>query len=156
MGTTRHDRATGTVLVVDDDRDALDILKRNLEHAGYTTITAGSGQACLDAVSAQSAAIDVILLDVMMPGMDGLQVCEELKRIERAAGIPVILVTAKDDLSTRAAGMRLGVSEFVTKPLNMQELQIRLRNQLHARRIRAQLDDANRKIDSLTQDGRKH
>jgi two-component system alkaline phosphatase synthesis response regulator PhoP len=156
MGTTRHDPATGTVLVVDDDRDALDILKRNLEHAGYTTITAGSGQACLDAVSAQSSAIDVILLDVMMPGMDGLRVCEELKRIERAAGIPVILVTAKDDLGTRAAGMRLGVSEFVTKPLNMQELQIRLRNQLHARRIRAQLDDANRKIDTLTRDGRKH
>lgn len=147
-----QDPASGTVLVVDDDGDALDILKRNLEHAGYRAVMAGSGQACLDVVAAQTAAVDVILLDVMMPGMDGLQVCEELKKMESAAGIPVILVTAKDDLATRAAGMRLGVSEFVTKPLNMHELQIRLRNQLHARRIRAQLEDANRKIDTLTKD----
>lgn len=143
---------SGTVLVVDDDHDALEILKRNLEHAGYTAVTASNGKACLDVVAAQSSAVDVILLDVMMPGMDGLEVCRELKKLEHASGIPVILVTAKDDLTTRAAGMRLGVSEFVTKPLNMNELQIRLRNQLHARRIRAQLDDANRKIDTLTRD----
>ena len=147
-----QDPGNGTVLVVDDDGDALDILKRNLEHAGYKALMASSGQACLDVIAAQSTAVDIILLDVMMPGMDGLQVCEELRKIECAAGIPVILVTAKDDLTTRAAGMRLGVSEFVTKPLNMNELQIRLRNQLHARRIRTQLDDADRKIDTLTKD----
>ena len=64
----------------------------------------------------------MILLDVNMPGMDGLTVCAELARDERTRAIPVILVTARDDHETRVAGMKLGVSEFLTKPVNKTEL----------------------------------
>jgi DNA-binding response OmpR family regulator len=150
MGTIPHAPVGATVLVVDDDVDQLNIMRLSLEHAGYTPLTAANGLDALDFVRSQH--VDVILLDVMMPEMGGLQVCEELKRMDAGRAIPVILVTAKDDVDTRAAGMRLGVSDFLTKPVNMQELHIRVRNQLHVREIRRQLDDTSRKIDSLETD----
>jgi DNA-binding response OmpR family regulator len=81
---------------------------------------------CLEVV--KSRAIDLIILDVMMPVMDGLQVCQELKKISPA--IPVILLTARDDIMTRAAAMDLGVSEFVAKPINNADLLNRVRTQL--------------------------
>lgn len=150
MDTKARPGEGATVLVVDDNPDVREILSRNLERAGYRVITASGGQECLDVVRCRP--VDVILLDVMMPNMDGLTVCRELKTIEHGATIPVILVTAKDDVDTRAAGMRLGVSEYITKPVNMNELHTRLQSQLHAREIRRKLDDANRKLGKLTSD----
>jgi len=82
----------------------------------------------------------VILLDVNMPGMDGLTVCTELARDERTRAIPIILVTARDDHETRVAGMKLGVSEFLAKPVNKSELFARVRGQLEARALARQLD----------------
>jgi DNA-binding response OmpR family regulator len=148
MRTTTNPPGPATILIVDDDTDQLKIMRLSLEHAGYRTLTAPGGREALECVRSES--VDVILLDVMMPGMGGLQVCEELKRIDRTMPIPVILVTAKDDTDTRAAGMRLGVSDFLTKPVNMQELHIRVQNQLHVREIRRQLDETSRRIDTLT------
>ena len=150
MDTKSRPGEGATVLVVDDNPDVREILSRNLEREGYRVITASGGQECLDVVSCRP--VDVILLDVMMPNMDGLTVCKELKKTAHGATIPVILVTAKDDVDTRAAGMRLGVSEYITKPVNMKELHTRLQSQLHAREIRRQLDDANRKLGKLTSD----
>jgi len=85
--------------------------------------------------------VDVILLDVMMPGMDGLQVCERLRKDENMREIPVILLTAKDDMDTRAQGMALGVSEYLTKPINKRELFTRIDAQLHAREIDRKLSE---------------
>jgi DNA-binding response OmpR family regulator len=150
MDATAKPADGATVLVVDDNPDVREILSRNLQKAGYCTVTASGGQECLDMV--RSRPIDVILLDVMMPGMDGLTCCEELKKIDGCAVIPIILVTAKDDVDTRAAGMRLGVSEFITKPVNMNELYNRVRSQLHARDIRRQLEDTSRRLATLTSD----
>jgi DNA-binding response OmpR family regulator len=97
----------------------------------------------------KSRRIDLIVLDVMMPVMDGLQVCQELKRISPA--IPVILLTARDDIVTRAAAMDLGVSEFVAKPINNRDLLNRIRTQLRnvesdeaAEKVFAKIDDSNR------------
>ena len=150
MDTTATPADGATVLVVDDNPDAREILSRSLQKAGYCAITASGGEECLDMV--RSLPVDVILLDVMMPGMDGLTCCEELKKIDRAEPIPIILVTARDDVDTRAAGMRLGVSEFITKPVNMTELHNRVRSQLHAREIRRQLEHTSRKLGTLTSD----
>jgi DNA-binding response OmpR family regulator len=123
----------GTVLVVDDDRNAVDILNRLLTKEGFTVHCAHGGREALTQAAAH--AIDVILLDVMMPDMDGFQVCEALRQSERTRGIPVILLTAKDDMETRVVGMRLGVSEFLTKPINKTELFARLKAQMHQRTI---------------------
>ena len=133
---TKH---AGTVLVVDDDRNAVDILNRLLTKEGFTVHCAHGGREALAVVAAHS--IDVILLDVMMPDMDGFQVCEALRREERTREIPVILLTAKDDMETRVIGMRLGVSEFLTKPINKTELFTRLRAQMHQRAIEHRIDD---------------
>jgi DNA-binding response OmpR family regulator len=133
-----------TVLVVDDNTDTVDILTRLLLRHGMRTLTAYSGQECLDIVRHQ--AVDVILLDVMMPGMDGLEVCEELKRL--AARVPIILLTAKDDMATRAAGMALGVSEFVVKPVNHVDLLERIQTQLSVRRWEEETDRTSAGITS--------
>jgi DNA-binding response OmpR family regulator len=123
----------GNVLVVDDDRNAVDILNRLLTKEGFVVQCAHGGREALEQVAAHP--IDVILLDVMMPDMDGFQVCEALRQNDRTRGIPVILLTAKDDMETRVVGMRLGVSEFLTKPINKTELFARLRAQMHQRTI---------------------
>jgi DNA-binding response OmpR family regulator len=131
------DTSKGRILVVDDDPHAIEILTRMLGREGYECLSAASGPAALH--SLQSQPVDVILLDVMMPDMDGLQVCERLRADETLRQIPVILLTAKDDMETRARGMALGVSEYLTKPINRRELFTRITAQLHSRELNRKL-----------------
>jgi len=133
------EKAKGQILIVDDDPHAVEILTRMLGREGYACVSAASGPAALDMLHEQP--VDVILLDVMMPGMDGLQVCERLRKDDTMREIPVILLTAKDDMDTRAQGMALGVSEYLTKPINKRELFTRIDAQLHAREIDRKLSE---------------
>ncbi len=120
---------TPHIMVVDDDPDTVSILARHLQREGFVAIEAVSGPECLRLVREQL--VDVILLDLMMPDMDGFEVCRTLKQDPETAEIPVIMITARDDLDARAEGMRLGVSDFLAKPVFRRQL---------ANRIRAQLD----------------
>lgn len=115
-----------TILVVDDNKGVLEFLLLLLSKCGLSVIGASSGRECLKIV--KSRPVDLILLDVMMPVMDGLQVCQELKKTSPA--VPVILLTARDDMMTRAAAMELGVHEFLTKPVKNRDLIVRLRSHL--------------------------
>jgi DNA-binding response OmpR family regulator len=115
-----------TLLVVDDNKGVLEFLVLLLTKHGYKAIGAGSGRECIDIVRQRT--VDLIISDVMMPTMNGLQLCQELKSV--APLTPVILLTARDDMATRAAAMDLGVSEFVTKPVNNNDLLNRVRTQL--------------------------
>lgn len=117
------------IMVVDDDPDTISILARHLQREGFVAIEAISGAECLRIV--REHPVDIILLDLMMPDMDGFAVCRALKENPEAAEIPVIMITARDDLDARAEGMRLGVSDFLAKPVFRRQL---------ANRIRAQLD----------------
>ena len=134
--------STATVLVVDDNKDLVDILTRLLSRYGMNVLPAYNGRDCLEIV--RSTAVDVIVLDVMMPGMDGLEVCAELKKL--ALSIPVILLTAKDDMATRGAGMALGVSEFVVKPVNNKDLLARVKTQISARQWEREIDQTSATI----------
>jgi two-component system cell cycle response regulator len=116
------------VLVVDDDPDTITILSRYLQREGFVAIEAPSGADCLRIL--QESPVDVILLDLMMPEMDGFQVCEALKRNPVTAEIPIILVTARDDIDARAEGIRIGVSEFLPKPFSRRQLIFRINAQL--------------------------
>ena len=129
----------GITLVVDDEPDAVELLCRILGSQRLRTVSAFSGPQCLEI--ARSQPVDLILLDVSMPGMDGLRVCEELFKDEKTSGIPVMLITARDDHETRVAGMKLGVSEFLAKPYNKSELLERVRGQLHGRALARQMDE---------------
>jgi DNA-binding response OmpR family regulator len=115
-----------TILVVDDNKGVLEFLLLLLSKHGLSAIGTSSGSQCLDIVNNQN--VDLVILDVMMPVMDGLEVCRQLKRVK--AAMPIILLTARDDMMTRAAAMDLGVSEFVAKPVNNQDLLNRVRVQL--------------------------
>jgi DNA-binding response OmpR family regulator len=116
------------IMVVDDDPDSLAILGRYVRREGLIVVEAFSGAECLR--RAKECPPDVIVLDLMMPEMDGFAVCRALKANAATAEIPVIMLTARDDIDTRAEGMELGVSEFITKPVVRQELAERLRAQL--------------------------
>jgi DNA-binding response OmpR family regulator len=131
-------KKSGRILIVDDDPDAREILSRLLTGEGYECLTAEGGEQCLEV--ARSEPVDVILLDVMMPGMDGIQVCDQLRADANLRSIPVILLTARDDISTRAQGMERGVSEYLTKPVNKRELFTRVQSQLHSRELDRQLE----------------
>ena len=130
------------IMVVDDDQDTVAILARHLQREGFIPIEASSGAQCLKLVHENE--VDVILLDLMMPGMDGFEVVRVLKNDPITAEIPVIMITARDDLDARAEGMRLGVSDFLAKPVFRRQL---------ATRVRAQLDvveTARKATDALT------
>jgi DNA-binding response OmpR family regulator len=116
------------IMVVDDDPDTVSILARHLQREGFAAIEAISGAECLRFV--HDHRVDVILLDLMMPEMDGFQVCRALKENPDTAEIPVIMITARDDLDARAEGMRLGVSDFLAKPVFRRQLANRIRAQL--------------------------
>jgi len=131
------EKEKGRILIVDDDPHAVEILTRMLVREGYSCVSAPSGPAALEKLRQQP--VDVILLDVMMPEMDGLQVCERLRADAALREIPVILLTAKDDMETRSRGMALGVSEYLTKPVNKRELFTRIASQLHSRELNQKL-----------------
>jgi DNA-binding response OmpR family regulator len=139
------DVAPARILAVDDDPDALFILDRLLCRQGYRVFTANGGRAALETLEREP--VDVIVLDVMMPDLDGLQVAAALRQSERTRGIPVILLTASCHTETRLAAMALGVSEFVTKPLNSRDLLARIRAQLHQRQLGNELDSLLRRPD---------
>ena len=145
-GRTAKQESTPTILVVDDNKEVLEFLVLLLSKHGLSAKGVSSGNECLDIVRRRPA--DLILLDVMMPVMDGLQVCAELKQI--APWIPIILLTARDDMKTRAAAMDLGVSEFVAKPVNNQDLLNRVQMQLRNLEWNKTADQAFLKMEGST------
>ncbi len=136
--TESGSRTSARVLIVDDDDNTLEILQRWLAKEGYTTVSASDGQQCLEILEKDT--FDIVLLDVMMPKVDGLQVCERMRDNPSWRTTPVILLTAKDDMETRTRGMALGVSEYLTKPINKQELYARLRAQANSRELDRRMD----------------
>jgi DNA-binding response OmpR family regulator len=116
------------IMVVDDDPDSLSVLVRYVRREGFTVMEASSGADCLRLVRQHPP--DVILLDLMMPEMDGFAVCRTLRTEPITAEIPVIMLTARDDVEARAEGMELGVSDFIAKPVVRRELTERIHAQL--------------------------
>ncbi len=128
------DEHKGVVLVVDDWLDGRKLLKRMLDYDGYRLLFASSGPEALEKAEAFSP--DVILLDVMMPGMDGFEVCRRLRANPRLAEMPVVMVTALDDKGSRLQGIEAGADDFVSKPFDPHELRARVRNIIRLNRYR--------------------
>lgn len=140
--------AMATILVVDDNKDLVEFLELLLTHHRLQVLKAYGGQECLDLLRQES--VDLVILDVMMPRKDGLTVCRELKRDLPA--LPVILLTARDDMATRTEAMSLGVSEFVTKPINNHELIARIQTQLRNREWEQAMDRIDSTLGASKQD----
>lgn len=116
------------ILVVDDEQDIRDLLAFNLRREGYETESAADGVAALEA--ARTCRPSLILLDVMLPRMDGLEVCRELGKDRATADIPVIMLTARGDEVDRIVGFELGADDYVVKPFNIRELVLRIKAML--------------------------
>ena len=114
------------ILVVDDEPNIVDILRFNLQREGYEVVAAYDGQEGLD--KARSEGPDLILLDVMLPMMDGFQVCEELRKSDRLT--PIIMLTAREEERDRVMGLELGADDYVVKPFSVRELLARVRTNI--------------------------
>ncbi len=112
------------VLVVEDERDLLELLKYNLSREGYEVDTAMTGEDALKRVRANQP--DLILLDLMLPAMDGLEVCRSIKGRAHTSGIPVIMLTAKGEESDIVKGLELGADDYITKPFSPKVLMARV------------------------------
>jgi DNA-binding response OmpR family regulator len=108
------------VLVVDDHPDAINILTIILQQGGYDTVTAKDGIEALQKIHDESP--DLVLLDVMMPKMDGYEVCREVKANPETKQIPIIMLSAKTDTASKEKGYQLGAADYVVKPINPSEI----------------------------------
>lgn len=128
-----------TILVVDDEIQNRKLLEALLRPEGYLTLSAANGEEALASIAEHAP--DLILLDVMMPGMDGYQMASTLKADPATANIPIIMVTALDDASARLAGLNAGAEDFLTKPVDRSELWLRVRNLLRLKALGDLLQD---------------
>jgi signal transduction histidine kinase len=128
----------GEILVVDDEPDALALLTSVLTEAGYRVRPADSGSLALASVA--TSAPDLILMDMRMPDMDGIEACRQLKARKESCEIPVVFVSGSADAEARAGALDLGAVDFVTKPFNAAELLARVRTHLELSRLRSQLE----------------
>ena len=119
------------ILVVDDSRTALFMVTTILRKERYELVTASDGEQALQVAAAEMP--DLILMDVIMPRKTGFEACRELKRREDTKGIPVILVTTRGEGENVEAGFQSGCNDYVTKPINAQELLTKVRDHMGAR-----------------------
>ena len=113
------------ILVVDDEAVLVETIAYNLEQAGYQVVTAADGVSALDAARSQHP--DLIILDIMLPGMDGLEVCRQLRREDGTATVPIVMLTAKTEEIDKVVGLEVGADDYVTKPFGRRELLARVR-----------------------------
>jgi DNA-binding response OmpR family regulator len=116
------------ILVVDDEPDAVELIEFNLKAAGYDVVRANDGEEALK--KARMTLPDLIILDLMLPEVDGMEVCKLLRRDQKTSGIPVVMVTAKAAEIDRVLGLELGADDYVTKPFSPRELVLRVKRLL--------------------------
>src|SRR5580658_2865877 len=130
-------RSGGFVLVVDDEELNRTLLRDPLEAAGYEIDEAENGLQALEKIAIRPP--DVILLDLMMPRMDGFEVCRRLKKDVRTAHIPVLIVTALSERQERLMGIEAGANDFLNKPIDIQDVILRVNNAIYAKHLHDQL-----------------
>jgi diguanylate cyclase (GGDEF)-like protein len=139
------DPASVRILVVDDHPDNVEIINARLSSRGFVIETASNGEEALHVVRENPP--HLILLDVMMPIMDGYEVCRRIKQDDSLPYIPIILVTARDSTQDKVEGLDAGADDYLTKPINFPELEARVRSMLRIKRLQDELDQKNRELE---------
>ncbi|MCD4763832.1 MAG: response regulator transcription factor [Desulfobacterales bacterium] len=127
------------ILVVDDEEDILELVRYNLAREGYQVVRATSGEKCLQ--KAASEKLDLIVLDLMLPGMDGLEVAKILKNDSKTLHIPIIMLTAKGEEADIVTGLELGADDYITKPFSPRILVARVRAVIRRKKKEEANDD---------------
>jgi len=131
------------ILIVDDEEDILELIRYNLEKDGFDVITAEDGEKCLAMTGSHSP--NLIVLDLMMPGIDGLDVCRKLKNNPETASIPIIMLTAKSAEADIVLGLELGADDYVVKPFSPRILIARIKSVLRRMENDDELSDSIRR-----------
>lgn len=140
------------ILVVDDEEHIRELIKFNLENNGYKIITADNG---IDALKlAKDVRPQLVLLDLMLPGMDGYDVCKEIRKDNNISSTPIIMITAKGEEFDKVLGLELGADDYLTKPFSIRELMARVKAVL--RRTSFQQIDKSYKFGNISVDFEKH
>ncbi len=140
------------ILAVDDEEHIQELLKFNLENSGYKVICCGTGPEALKIVRAEKP--DLVLLDVMLPGIDGYDVCKEIRKDNEISSLPIIMITAKSEELDKILGLELGADDYITKPFSVRELLARVKAVL--RRTVIQPIDKSYRFDNIVVDFEKH
>jgi len=144
-----------TILVVDDENDILELLRYNLSKEGYSVHGVTNGEDAIRTVKANPP--DLVILDLMLPGVDGLDVCKVLKNNPGTRNIPIIMLTAKGDESDIVLGLELGADDYITKPFSPKELRARVKAVLRRTAVKDHPEQAHvLRIEGLTIDPERH
>ena len=142
-----RDGRPARILIVDDIEDNVELLRARLEARGYLIDAASDGQQALDAVAASPP--DLILLDVMMPRIDGIEVARRIKQDPSLPFIPIIMQTALDSTQDKVEGLDAGADDYITKPINFEELQARVRTQLRIGALVAEVERQKKALEDM-------
>lgn len=134
------------ILIVDDDKDMRGILSSLISSEGYETITAGDGRKALKEISAHSP--DLVLLDIRLPEMDGMKVLEEIKKIDK--NLPVIMLTAHEDVKGAVQAMKSGAFDYITKPFDNEEMVLNIKKALQTRYLYREVENLRRRLEEKT------
>jgi len=146
--------AKGKILVVEDEEDILELIRFNLGKEGYDALGVATGEAALKA--ARDAKPDLVLLDLMLPGIDGLEVCRELKKDPRTESIPVVMLTAKGEEADIVTGLELGADDYITKPFSPRILLARIKAVLRRKAQQGRDEKSIVRLKDLVIDPRRH
>jgi two-component system, OmpR family, alkaline phosphatase synthesis response regulator PhoP len=135
------------ILIIDDEEDILELIRYNLAKEGYSVEGITSGEAAL--AKAKSEVPDLVVLDLMLPGVDGLEVCKCLKSDARTSHIPIIMLTAKSEDADIVTGLELGADDYVTKPFSPRVLIARIRTALRRRKKDEAKEDSTIAVHNL-------
>ncbi|MBM3235616.1 response regulator [Candidatus Poribacteria bacterium] len=144
MNQNSTDKTDAKILIVDDVPANLNVLCQVLETEGYKIVAAPSGTVALQL--AQRTQPDLILLDIMMPEMDGFETCRQLNANPATAEIPVIFITAKDEMNSVVKGFEVGGVDYITKPFRYEEVRARVQTHLTIKGLQKRLREANQEI----------
>jgi adenylate cyclase len=146
----QNNQRTGKLLLVDDDAVGVSPLVAYLTKQGYEVTLVRSGQEAIDSLADRLP--DVLLLDVVMPGMDGFAVCEFFKNHEMVRDIPIILISSIDDSARRIKGFGLGAADFIMKPYDLEEVMLRINHQWQMRQLQQRLEKQNVRLQEEIRD----
>lgn len=141
------------ILIIEDDKHISKLVKYNLERGGFECVVTGTGEEALEVLNKQP--VDLIILDIMLPGMDGFETCRQIKQDSLLSSIPIIMLTAKGEEVDRIVGFELGADDYVVKPFSPRELVLRVKAVLK-RDKPAESNKEILRIDKLTVDISRH
>jgi DNA-binding response OmpR family regulator len=134
----------GLVLIVDDEPEIRELLGARLVHAGHEVVTASNGEEALRRIAERLP--DAVLLDVVMPGMNGIEVCRRIRGSPTTEHLPILMITALTDRTSRLKAIDAGASDFLTKPFDSEEIMLRVRNAVHMKHLFDQIQENNRRF----------